>query len=65
VLGVKRQLGDTWTMLKWQFSGRMGGNRDKGAGNRPTNGHTGSGTRMPPPRQNADLVTSDGRLRVL
>ena len=65
VLGVKRQLGDTWTMLKWQFSGRMGGNRDKDAGNRPTNGHTGSGTLMPPPPQNADLVSAGGRLRVL
>ena len=65
VLGVKRQLGDAWTMLKWQLSGRMGGNRNNDAGNRPTNGHTGSGTRMPPPPQNADLVTSDGRLRVL
>jgi len=25
VLGAKRHLGDTWKMLKWQFSGRMGG----------------------------------------
>ena len=57
VLGVKRQLGDAWTMLKWQFSGRMGGNGNKDAGNRPTNGHTGSGTLMPPPPQNAELVT--------
>ena len=26
VLGAKRHLGDTWKMLKWQFSGHMGGN---------------------------------------
>ena len=35
VLGAKRQLGDTWTMLKWQFSGKMGGNPGKDAGYRP------------------------------
>jgi hopanoid biosynthesis associated radical SAM protein HpnH len=65
VLGVKRQLGDTWTMLKWQFSGQMGGKRDKNAGTGPANGHSGSGTLMPPPPQNTDLVSADGRLRVL
>ena len=29
VLGAKRNLGDTWTMLKWQFSGKMGGHPEK------------------------------------
>ena len=29
VLGAKRQFGDTWKMLKWQFSGHMGGNPDE------------------------------------
>jgi hopanoid biosynthesis associated radical SAM protein HpnH len=67
VLGAKRQLGDTWKMLKWQFGGHMGGNRDRNAPNDPpTNGHSGGGsTLMPPPPANADLVSSDGRLRVL
>jgi hopanoid biosynthesis associated radical SAM protein HpnH len=65
VLGAKRQLGDTWKMLKWQFSGRMGGHPGSDAGSGPTNGHTGGGTPMPPPPRNADLVSSDGTLRVL
>ncbi|MGD0907488.1 MAG: adenosyl-hopene transferase HpnH [Candidatus Acidiferrales bacterium] len=67
VLGAKRNLGDTWKMLKWQFSGRMGGHPEKSAGyNGPTNGQTGGGstsTLMPPPP--TDLVSPDGRLRVL
>ena len=33
VLGAKRQLGDTWKMLKWQFGGHMGGNPDRNASN--------------------------------
>jgi hopanoid biosynthesis associated radical SAM protein HpnH len=67
VLGAKRQLGDTWTMLKWQFGGHMGGNPDRNAPKEPpTNGHTGGGsTLMPPPPANTDLISSDGRLRVL
>ena len=67
VLGAKRQLGDTWTMLKWQFGGHMGGNPDRNAPKEPpTNGHSGVGsTLMPPPPANTDLISSDGRLRVL
>jgi hopanoid biosynthesis associated radical SAM protein HpnH len=67
VLGAKRQLGDTWTMLKWQFGGHMGGNPDRDAPkDPPTNGHTGGGsTLMPPPPAGTDLISSDGRLRVL
>src|ERR1700691_4141823 len=64
VLGAKRQFGDTWKMLKWQFSGRLGGNPDKSAngGHGDGGGHT---TTMPPPPSREDLVSSDGRLRVL
>ena len=67
VLGAKRQLGDTWTMLKWQFGGHMGGNPDRNAPKEPpTNGHSdGGSTMMPPPPANTDLLSSDGRLRVL
>ena len=67
VLGAKRQLGDTWTMLKWQFGGHMGGNPDRNASNEPpTSGRSGGGsTMMPPPPSNTDLISSDGRLRVL
>ncbi|MGA7794462.1 MAG: adenosyl-hopene transferase HpnH [Candidatus Acidiferrales bacterium] len=67
VLGAKRQLGDTWTMLKWQFGGHLGGNPDRNAPKEPpTNGHAGGGsTLMPPPPADTDLISSDGRLRVL
>jgi hopanoid biosynthesis associated radical SAM protein HpnH len=77
VLGAKRNLGDTWKMLKWQFSGRMGGHPEKSAAynsannktNGPTNGRanggTSGGTTLMPPPPSADLVSSDGRLRVL
>ena len=67
VLGAKPQLGDTWTMLKWQFSGRMGGNPDrKASGHNLSGGNRGGGsTLMPPPPANSDLISSDGRLRVL
>ena len=67
VLGAKRNLGDTWTMLKWQLGGHMGGNPDSNAFKTPpTTGHSGGGsTMMPPPPSNSDLVSSDGRLRVL
>jgi hypothetical protein len=67
VLGAKRQLGDTWTMLKWQFGGHMGGNPDRNASSEPPrSGNSGGGsTMMPPPPSNTDLISSDGRLRVL
>src|SRR5579862_1084655 len=64
VLGAKRQFGDTWKMLKWQFSGKMGGKVGKTTGSGPTNGHTGGGTTMMPPPP-TDLVSPDGTLRVL
>ena len=69
ILGVKQQFGDTWKMLKWQFSGRLGGNpaRESSAGR--TNGGqglgSGHGTPLPPPPAREELVSSDGRLRVL
>ena len=66
VLGAKRQLGDTWTMLKWQFGGHMGGNPDRKASSEPpTTGHSGGGSTLMPPPSNTDLISSDGRLRVL
>ena len=33
VLGGNRKLGDTWKMLRWQFSGQMGGAKGKANGN--------------------------------
>jgi hopanoid biosynthesis associated radical SAM protein HpnH len=65
VLGMNRQLGDTWKMLKWQFSGRMGGRRGREEGDPPAGGRAGGGTLIPPPPQSAELVSPDGRLRVL
>jgi hypothetical protein len=49
-------------MLKWQFSGRMGGNPKNSAHADRNDFGNGGGTPMPPPQ---DLVSSDGRLRVL
>ena len=68
VLGVKRQLGDTWTMLKWQFGGHMGGNPDRNAPKRTADEWSFWGRRdinASPPTANTDLISSDGRLRVL
>lgn len=64
VLGAKRQLGDTWTMLKWQLAGKMGGKPPKRGGG-STDTTAGPGNLMPPPPQDSDLVSADGRLRVL
>lgn len=64
VLGAKRQLGDTWTMLKWQIAGKMGGKPHKRGGS-SSDTPIGPGNLMPPPPQDSDLVSSDGRLRVL
>src|SRR6202040_313463 len=65
VLGMNRQMGDTWKLLKWQFTGQMGGNRGKTVTIKPTDRPNGGGTLMPPPPRNTELVSSDGRLRVL
>jgi len=66
VLGAKRSLGDTWKMLKWQLSGRMGGHPEKAGSFDPTKGSNGGGsTLLPPPPSNPELVSADGRLRVL
>jgi hopanoid biosynthesis associated radical SAM protein HpnH len=69
VLGAKRQFGDTWKMLKWQFSGRLGGSRDKAANGDRMSGGSGSGgshnATIPPPADREELISSDGRLRVL
>ena len=45
VLGAKRQLGDTWTMMKWQFSGKMGGKPGKVSDHTPTGGNGGGNDR--------------------
>jgi hypothetical protein len=55
-------LGDTWKMLKWQFSGRMGGNRKDSNRTGGDGFGDGRGTPMPPAQ---DLVSPDGTLRVL
>ena len=66
VLGAKRNMADTWTMLKWQLSGRMGGHPEKAGTFDPTNGSNGgASTLLPPPPSNTDLVSADGTLRVL
>ena len=50
VLGGNKKLGDTWKMLHWTLSGKMGGIvKDKSAnGNgHGGNGHSGNGKRAP------------------
>src|SRR5215472_1464259 len=66
VLGAKHQLGDTWKMLKWQISGHLGGNPDRSGRDTSSNGPTGgAGSSLMPPPPSDNLVSSDGRLRVL
>jgi hopanoid biosynthesis associated radical SAM protein HpnH len=65
VLGAKPQIGDTWKMLKWQLSGHLGGNPDRSTRNTSSNGPTGGGPTLMPPPPSDNLVSSDGRLRVL
>lgn len=73
VLGAHPKLGDTWKLLSWQLSGKMGGaGHRSGAGNGRGNGHgnghasqsqtSGLSAAPPPP---ADVLGPDGRLRVL
>jgi hopanoid biosynthesis associated radical SAM protein HpnH len=73
VLGAHPKLGDTWKMLTWQLRGRMGGARKQNGANRGSNGHgNGHGGEHSkeahaaiPPAGQTDLVSSDGRLRIL
>ncbi len=64
VLGAQRKFGDTWKLLKWQLSGKMGGRTGNGArsGNGGGNGHTHSAPLPPAP---PGVVAPDGSLRVL
>jgi hopanoid biosynthesis associated radical SAM protein HpnH len=39
VLGGNKKLGDTWKMLRWTFSGKMGGAKVEAAGKTKTNGN--------------------------
>src|SRR5713101_6522527 len=72
VLGSNQKLGDTWKLLSWQLGGRMGGARGKdtatnghsnGNGHVNGNGHGAQLLPAPPPQE--ELLSSDGRLRVL
>jgi hopanoid biosynthesis associated radical SAM protein HpnH len=72
VLGSNQKLGDTWKLLSWQLGGRMGGARGKdtatnghsnGNGHANGNGHGAQLLPAPPPQE--ELLSSDGRLRVL
>ena len=76
VLGTNQKLGDTWKLLKWQLGGTMGGKSKSANGNGHGNGHGSAdygGTSSnghdshiplaPPPQE--ELVSADGRLRVL
>ena len=58
VLGGNKKFGDTWKMLKWTLSGRMGGILKDGSskqdnGRKPGNGHAvgHASAHVPPPKQ--------------
>jgi hopanoid biosynthesis associated radical SAM protein HpnH len=70
VLGANAKLGDTWKLLTWQLSGKMGGARSKGNGRGNGNGHgNGHGNEVgpmtPPLSKTDELLSAEGRLRVL
>ncbi|HYA96639.1 MAG TPA: adenosyl-hopene transferase HpnH [Methylomirabilota bacterium] len=72
VLGGNAKLGDTWKLLSWQFGGRMGGARGRGKasnghgnGNGAGNGHSHASAVPLAPSAQEELISSDGRLRVL
>lgn len=72
VLGANQKLGDTWKLLSWQLGGRMGGARGKGTatnghsnGNGHANGNGHGAQLLPAPPPQEELLSSDGRLRVL
>ena len=71
VLGGNAKLGDTWKLLSWQLGGKLGGARGSGkAANGGANGHSNgngqsNGHTAATPLAAEELVSSDGRLRVL
>ena len=72
VLGGNSKLGDTWKLLSWQLSGSLGGARGKGQsanghsnGSSNANGHSNGQAAVTTPPLAEELVSSDGRLRIL
>ncbi len=72
VLGAHRKLGDNWKMLKWQFSGRMGGARGQANGHARRNGQgpragngTGRAELTRAPEKTAGAASADRSLRIL
>ncbi|MBZ5540380.1 MAG: adenosyl-hopene transferase HpnH [Acidobacteriia bacterium] len=72
VLGGNSKLGDTWKLLSWQLSGSLGGARGKGQpanghsnGAANANGHSNGHAAVTTPPLTEELVSSDGRLRIL
>lgn len=75
VLGGGAKFGDTWKLLSWQLGGKLGGARgkvqpasngpSKGSSNTPSGGNGDGGKTPLAPAAQEELVSSEGRLRVL
>ncbi|HJY88557.1 MAG TPA: adenosyl-hopene transferase HpnH [Candidatus Acidoferrales bacterium] len=65
VLGAHPKLGDSWKMLKWQLSGRMGGARKTFRGHGNGDGNGARGSHLSGGTGSGDLLAADGSLRVL
>ncbi len=59
VLGANKKIGDTWQMLKWQMSGKMGGKRfvgENGGSHHDGSGGSGTGNASKPAMPTSNFI---------